>query len=134
MSPLSCTPDRRMPSVAHRAATSPAFMSQLPRPNSRPAGDARFERIGGPLPQVAGRDDVDVTVEHQRRRIAGAGSPSGEPADEPPGLVPIDLDAGEVGPGSDLVERDLPVVDVESVVGEDAGRRPRSPRSRRRCR
>ena len=73
------------------------------------------------MPQVTWRHDVDVTVEHQRRRIARAGSPSREPADEPPGLVPIDLDTGEVGPGGDLVERDLPVVDIESVVGEDPG-------------
>ncbi len=90
-------------------------------PEQPAPGDARLERIGGPLPQVTGRDDVDVTVEHQRRRIAAAGPPPGEPADEPPGLVPIDFDAGEVGPGRDLVERDLPVVDIESVVGEDAG-------------
>ena len=90
-------------------------------PEQAASDDARFERIGGPVPQVAWWDDVDVTVEHQRRRIARAGSPSREPADEPPGLVPIDLDAGEVGPGSDLVERDLPVVDIESVVGEDPG-------------
>ena len=62
----------------------------------------------------------------RRRRaplsISVAPSPrAGQPADQPPRLVALDLDAGEVGRGEQLVERQPPVVDLEPGRGEVGG-------------
>ena len=58
-----------------------------------------------------------MAVEEQRPPAA----PPRPPADEPPRLGPLDLDAREIGPGRQLVERQPPVVDVEAAVTEVAG-------------
>ena len=115
------------------AATSPAFMSQAPRPCSSPS-TTRPENGSGVRPggRVADRHDVDVPVEHQRRAVAG--TVAGQAADQAPGLVPLHLDAGEVGRGEQLGA-------AAAASGRPPGRRrparrPAAPgsRARRRCR
>ena len=76
-----------------------------------PAGERVRSRPGR---RVTHRHDVDVAVEHQRGAVPGAG----QAADEPPRLVPVHLDAGEVGRGQQLLERQPPVVGLQPGRGE----------------
>ena len=74
---------RGSPRSAARLATTPAFMSQAPRPCTAVRA-GRLERVAAPRREVAGRDDVDVALEHQRR--PGRRRPCAG-ADEPPRLA-----------------------------------------------
>ncbi len=77
---------------------------------------AHQPRVGvGPGLRVAGRHDVDVTVEDQRRR-AGAGD-----ADTAQRLFALDLLAGIVGRAAELVEVEVPLVDLEAEARERRG-------------
>ena len=134
-SPRSCTPDRRIASDRPHARrpARPSCRSCRVRTAVRRRPRARTGSVDHCI-GVAGRHDVDVAVEHQRRHVAAARSPPGEPADEPPRLGAIDLDAGEVGTGRDLVERRSASGRRRARGRRRCGRPPRSPRSRRRCR
>ena len=66
---------------------------------------------------VAGRHDVDVAVEHQRRAAPSPARATGRPAPTPRA---VDLHAGEIGLAVDVVEIDLPVVDLETALVEQA--------------
>ncbi len=103
-------------------------MSHAPRPCTVLAVDPPAERrLAAPGRRVAGRDDVDVRVEQQRRPAV----PAREPADDAPRLAPLDLDAGEVRLGERRVERDLPACRRpcrSRPSGPPAGAGPRSPR------
>jgi hypothetical protein len=73
-----------------------------------------------PVLQVAGGHDVDVTLQHQRGfgiRLA----PPAENTDDAVALVPLRLDAGEVGVGVELIEVELPGVDVEPQLAQLPG-------------
>ena len=79
---------RASPRTAPSAATSPAFMSQAPRPCRRPSRTLAANGVVGPRVGVADRDDVDVPVQHQRRAVARAREPTDQTprlrADRPP--------------------------------------------------
>ena len=76
------------------------------------------ERVrAGPGREVAGRHHVHVPVEQQAGSVAAAG----QPPDETPGLGALDLDAGEVRRGEQLVERQPPVVHVRPGSREVRG-------------
>ncbi len=121
-----------MPLTARAAAmiaTTPPFMSQTPRPYQRVVVLADQPRVGvGPGLGVARRDDVDVSVEDQRR-----GALAGDP-DAAERLLAVDLLTRIVGGGAQLVE-------VEASTGRppcrgrSASRRTSAgPRPRRRTR
>ncbi len=76
--------------------------------------DLRGERRIDPCVGIAGGHHVDVAVEHQRCTVAGAV----QPTDHAPRLATIHLHAGEVGTRSEVRQIDLPVIDVETVLGE----------------
>ena len=72
------------------------------------------ERRLDPRVGIAGRHHVDVTVEHQRRPIAGAG----QPTHESPRLRPWHLHSRKVGVCRQRLEVELPMIDIQSAVGE----------------
>ena len=110
---------------APSAATTPAFMSHAPRPTHHvPAADghdARGERVALPAPGVAGRDDVDVALQHDRRRRGVAVRVVvvvGGYAHHAPGLRARRLRPGVPLAGGQVGEVELPVVDVQPEPAE----------------
>ena len=72
--PASRTPAVRRAATAASEATTPAFMSQAPRPCSSPPARRGTNGSPGQQRQVPGRDDVGVPGEDQRRdAVLGAG-------------------------------------------------------------
>ena len=89
-----------------------------PTPEQSPVDDSGVERRTGPVPTIAGEHHVDMTVEHQPSASTGTGIRSGQDTDCAPRLVSVDLTSGEVRPRQHLVERDLPMVNVQAVTIE----------------
>ena len=92
-------------------------MSQAPRPCSSPA-TTRPENGSG-VDQAAGSPTGTTStwpLSISGRAVARAGA--GQAADQAPGLVPVHLDAGEVGRGEQLGQRQPPVVDLQAGGGQ----------------
>ena len=112
-----------------RFATTPAFMSQAPRPNMTSPSTRGHERVTGPLGEVARRHDVGVPLERQHRHgvVAPGASCSAattQDADRPPGLLTRRLHAGELRVGGQLWQVDLPVVHLAAERLEPVGHPP----------
>ena len=91
-------------------------------PVETPFPDLAGERIVRPGLPITGRHDVDVPVEHQARTaVAAAGAGAGQPTDQAPRLVALDLHPREVLLGHELLERDPPVVDLEAARRQQLG-------------
>jgi DNA-binding Lrp family transcriptional regulator len=84
-----------------------------------PVPQRRLEGGRAPVSEISGRDDVHVTLQHERRHggLARVG------AHEPPGLRPGGLRAREPGRGGQLGEVHRPQVDVQAegvhVLGQE---------------